>query len=141
MKLKLKIQLWLYKNIRIQFAKLERSVLQAYEYDKAERARKRFRDGMTPEKYKFLTSRPNPNFCTHLKGGQYGNRFSYKDYAILVHTFPDAHIEVKCMICGKLFDINDPETRKMIESSTNSATASEVPLPLQYYKIKLDNVS
>ncbi len=138
MKLSTRFNVWIYRKLKpywtvleVSVKNLEREYLQALEYKKAEIARKKFRDGMTPELYKQLTSRPSQESCSHIKGVSrvYGTRrFPVKDYAIMWHTHPDAHVEVKCMICGKQFDPKDPETIKMLQSSTNTATASEYPV-------------
>jgi hypothetical protein len=127
----LKLKIWLYKHLRARFARLEREVIQAYEYEKAELAQKKFRRNMTASRYRTLTSRPDQEECGHLKGHSkwYGSsKFPRNDYAISWHIHADAHHEVKCMICGKQFDPKDPETRRMMDSSTNSITASEVGL-------------
>lgn len=126
-KLKFKIKIWLYKVIIPYFSKLEKDVLQAYEYYKAEELSKCFHARMTPERYKALRTRPEQDRCHHLKGGRI--KIGYPDdYAISVHRYSDEHTEVKCLICGKLFDTKDPQTLEMIKNSTNTATASEVVL-------------
>jgi hypothetical protein len=123
---------WVYRKLKPYWSRLENSVrklereyLQALEYKKADEARKKFRDGMTPEKYKHLTTRPLQSECHHAKGGRGPRAAYFNDYAISHHTFPDGHVEVKCLICGKQFDPKDPETMKMVNRSTNTPTASE----------------
>lgn len=70
--------------------------------------------------------------CTHLKGskkiapelGPTGK----PDYAVWHHTFPDARVTVRCMLCSKEWSEqngNLAEGLKLFSQSTNGATASE----------------
>jgi len=68
----------------------------------------------------------NQDTCTHLKAGGTRNLSSYKDYAISLHTFADGHSRVKCLICGKEWEPDSPEALKMLGSTTNTRTSSEV---------------
>jgi hypothetical protein len=136
--LKQRIKWWLYYNLQSGWAKLEndvleerRAFLQSLNYDKAIVAQKKFRDEMTEEKLLSLRERPKPEDCKHIKGNC-GLRTPHDDYAIMCHRHADAHLEVKCMICGKQFDPKDPETQRMMECSTNRPSSSETPARLIY---------
>ena len=119
----------IYGALKPIWEQLDHDFRQLAEFKKAEQAHKTYRDNMTAERYKALTERPHQSECDHLKGGSriplFGRSPSI-DYAILTHTFSDAHIEVKCMICGKQFDPKDPKTLEMIQKSTNSPSTSEI---------------
>jgi hypothetical protein len=87
-----------------------------------------FPSGMTLEQYRKLTDQPDGSTCTHLKGG-HGDPNAIlprEDYAISNHEFTDGHREIKCMICGKLFELRTPEVRYMMRHTTNGFTSSEV---------------
>lgn len=119
----------LYAALKPIWDVLERKVLQAYELKKAEEIYSRRHPVPETEhdrniiRQRRLESRPKPEDCKHLKGGPL--RAFNKDYALLSHRFQDGHTEVKCMICGKQFDPNDPETQKMVDQSTNRLSSSE----------------
>ena len=86
--------------------------------------------------------------CTHLKGGRKGPRSQVRDYAVYIHTFIDAHYEIRCFICKMIWKINDTseflmrrgkkianhtkmgwfEASKLLEQTTNTPSSSEVPL-------------
>lgn len=91
----------------------------------------RSRDGYYPIS---LQERPDPNpTCTHKKGGggsQSAKFTPYADYNIICHRFPDGSSKAWCGYnCGFVArpgDKNWAEAMKMLESSSNHASSSEI---------------
>ena len=88
--------------------------------------------------------------CTHRKGG-FGIQSPKIDYAVYFHTFTDATCYIRCQICGSKWRQNDTpeflyrrgqkipnhtkvgwkEAYKMLQESTNTASASEVKMSVK----------
>jgi hypothetical protein len=71
--------------------------------------------------------------CRHLKGRRRYYGIRRKDYAIRDFTFIDGTREVACLICGKKWrpdHRNWSDALEMLESTTNTSSSSERPLPL-----------
>jgi hypothetical protein len=78
--------------------------------------------------------------CSHLKGGRPMGRRS--DYAVTIHTFIDGSQRIKCILCGWTV-WNHPDWRfkwavgmKMVKTSTNTPTSSQIMLQVMEQKIK-----
>lgn len=119
---------WLYKRIKPLYLKLEnyvlaqiRKALLEENIKLAEQKLKAFHERLTSQKFAELITRPPQENCSHLKGGKWRNRASYKDYAVIMHTFPDAHQEIKCMICGKTWTKSSSDWKQAIEMTRNSS--------------------
>lgn len=74
--------------------------------------------------------------CLHLKGGRHPYAKTAKggfgDFAIGDHTFVDGTRRVNCLVCFKKWFPGQPgweEAEYMLKHTTNTRTASEVPLP------------
>jgi hypothetical protein len=66
--------------------------------------------------------------CRHLKGGKTFN--TTKDYAVSSFTFIDGRLEVKCLICRKIWTPDGPDWDKavaMLDETSNKAASSERP--------------
>lgn len=80
----------------------------------------------TEEEVIKMFERPSQDECKHVKGGKIQLPLLRRDYAIADHTFTDGTRRVWCLICDKPLDPKDPETTRMLESTTNRRTTSEV---------------
>ncbi len=71
---------------------------------------------------------PNPK-CKHTKGGTLPSPGGFRDYNVACHRFTDGRIKIWCLYsCGFVSwggDANWTEAVRMMESSTNTQTASE----------------
>ena len=134
----LRFRYWLFKKIEPLFLKLQNSVLgqisridRARAIEEGTRLWKRFRQGQPVDALKEYSKRSKRDLsnCSHLKGGRV--RTSMRDYAVYLHTFPDGTHRIKCTLCPKAWYPGDPgwkEAVQMCESSTNTASSSEVRL-------------
>lgn len=97
----------------------------------------KYKAARTPEQqYTILDSR-NPKDCSHMKGGRYGRGgrpgMGLVDYNISLHTFINEQVRARCNSCGKIWwshlasAAEWSEIIRMVESSTNSPSKSEVP--------------
>lgn len=118
---------------------LEKYIAQLAELRKAEEAQQKFHSEMTQEKWNSLTKRPEWENCNHLKGGKI--KPVYKDYALLAHRLPNLEWKIWCMICGKPFSLDDPETKEMLKHSSNVSSASESTIQWKKVSNGPDNLS
>lgn len=132
--------------VQLLLAERQDALTEKQDKEKAKQARETQRK--INSQYNEAETKKRQELCTHKKGGKKGPKAGRLDYAVYFHTFIDATSVVKCQICSAKWKAGDTrehlvrrgkqipnhtrigwqDALEMLGNSTNTASASEIPL-------------